>query len=214
MRTPNTPRLVNPQQGHERIAQRAYGAKSVRELDNGITLIYEEARAGSDKRPRITGNLTDGTAFREAITAGEREGLWDDDLDVEPDDLPPIYENNHPLIFRGVKPSVAAGAQAGGAGLSISNSGTDNAGRLTITPGAGTAAGAILVVTFNVPKQNDDYEVYVFADDSDASGTAGQSRYVDFGTKTTTAWTLSVSTALTAGTSYHFGYLVIDVYEI
>lgn len=206
-------RLVNPHGAHDRLAARWNGAKTARDVDEDVRVETDQARILTDRRFRVTGSLVDGTAFRSLLEGLERDGHLVDETEVDPEDLPPVYENNGLIHFRGAVPTRTNGAaaQIGTGGDVTFADATDAAGRLVIVTGTGAlASGVLATITFAVPRQNADYGVAIWAADSDAAGTAGRGIHSDFGGRTTTTWTLNAASALAASTSYHVEYWVHD----
>jgi hypothetical protein len=212
MKSPTT-RLIDPHLAHERLAGREHGAKSPREID-------EEARIATDllgsrltDRKRLTGSWADGSANRDFARIMETHGFLVDETDDNATDNAP-YENNAGLLLRGTPPSIAINAVAnitGTGGAVALNDATDNSGRITLTTGTGVSvAGLLATITFVRPKRNADYAVILSPRDANASWTAGFSVYSDFGTATTTAFTISNSVALASSTSYHWDYLIVE----
>lgn len=206
-------RLINPRLGHERVAQRSYGVRSPKDIDDDARAAFGEWRAPAADRPRVAGSIHDGTLLVSLVETLRDAGIVDDEwVDIDAA-LPATFENNAGLRFRGKPPTIAIGA-AGvvGAGATIGiGDATDNSGRITLVTGTGAlAAGAIATVTFAVPKSNDDYGVLLTAADADAASVAGRSVYADFATRTTTAWVLSCATALATSTSYHWDFVIIE----
>ena len=101
-------------------------------------------------------------------------------------------------------PTIAAGAAAG-TSPTISISGSDQQGLITITTGTSPATGVLATVTFgNVWATAPKVPVI-----GPASGNAGASgAYCDASAVTTSAWTIKVDAALAASTTYKFAYQV------
>jgi hypothetical protein len=211
--------LRDPLTGHGRVALDRYGVPGTRQQDDDIRVALEQfGQVPAKAIPRVTGPVTDPTVY-EALAVLQRQGHLVNETDLSPDPLPGAYYGNAGIKFVGVAPTLtgpAAGAYLTtvvGSGFSIGlNDATDNSGRITLTTGTGvSAAGNIVLVTFNRPKGNADYRVWIWAEDADASTAAGRSAYSNFGDRTTTDWILACSSALASSTSYHFGYGVFEV---
>lgn len=211
MKRPTSARLLDPRLSHERLAAREYGAKPARDIDEDNRIASWLQFTPDSARPRVTGNWGDGSAQKSVAAALSYLGMIvDETQDAGP--LPLFFENNAPLFFRGVPPSISAGGATviGTGGAVTLNDATDNSGRITLVTGTGvSAAGVICTITFDVPRINADYGVFLTAADSDAAGTAGQSVYSDFATRTTTEWVLSCGAILASSTSYHWDFLLI-----
>jgi len=213
--TRTEPRLINPDHAHQRIAREQYGVKSPKSIDDDAQSGQDSARLPASDRPRITGGHADGTALRELIASLERLGIITDQTDIDPELQLPPYENNAGLRYRGVKPSIAAGAAAGTTPTLSISEGTDHAGRITLVEGTPAgAAGIIATITFAVPLPVASYVVQITAADPDAAGAAGITAYSSFLTQTTTEWELLCTVALTAGVTYHWVYHVVEFDEI
>jgi hypothetical protein len=203
--------LYDPHLSHERLAAREHGAKSNREIDEDARTAADLVRLPSAERQRLQGNWSDGSATREIARILEVHGFLIDETDDAPPD-PIIYENNAPLYFRGVAPTRAnGGATVIGTGGDVTlNDATDSSGRITLVTGTGVSTtGTICTITFNVPRENADYGVFLWPADSDASSTAGRSVYSDFGARTTTQWVLANTTTLASSTSYHWDFYLV-----
>lgn len=100
-------------------------------------------------------------------------------------------------------PTIAAGAAAG-TGPTVSVTGNNNAGQISITVGTSPTAGVLATITFNA---NGTYPTAPFVTMTPAnSTTAGILAYV---TTTTTTFVLNVSAALTASSTYTWNFLVM-----
>ena len=212
--TPGTRLFHDPQQAHERLAAREYGAKIGREIDEDVRVLRTLERVPAADRSRLTGSGSDGSAFRDLVRILESQGLITDEMDVDPDAAHTPYEGNQGLVYRGVKPAIAAGAAAGTTPTLSISEGTDHAGRITLVVGTTPGTGLLATITFNVPLQNASYAIAFFPADSDASTAAGRSVYSNFGTQTTTSFEMSCSTVLVAGTSYHWWYTITEFDEV
>lgn len=208
------PRLIDPSKSHDRIAREQYGVKPARQIDEDAQTGRELERLPASDRPRIRGGIRTGEATRDMIAALERLGLITDETDIDPDEVQQPYERNSGPIYYGVKPTIAAGVAAGTAPTLTVSEGTDHAGRITLVEGTPAGvAGLLATITFNKPLTTASYVILLGPADSDASGAAGRSVYSNFGSQTTTTWELLCSTALVAGTSYHWWYLITEFDE-
>ena len=208
-------RLINPAHAHQRIAREAFGIKNPREVDDDAVASQDGSRLPASDRPRITGTHSDGSAFRDLLSALERLGIITDQTDIDPELAYAPYENNAGLRYRGVKPTIAAGAAAGTTPTLSISEGTDHAGRITLVCGTAPPAGGIIAtITFNVPLPVASYVVQITAADPDAAAGAGATAYSSFVTQTTTEWELLCTAALTAGVSYHWVYHVVEFDEV
>lgn len=205
-------RLIDPAKGHERKAREAMGVKTARDLDDDVRVALEQAgNVPATVRPRITGSHLDGTASRGIVSALMRLGLVADETDDDPDPVPVPYENNAGILFRGSVPGITIGGSTivgtGSPSLTLADA-NDSAGRIVLVTGtAPSAAGVVATLTFVRPRRSANYGVAVWAADNDGNL---RPAFSDFGGRTTTAFTVAVSTTLAAGTSYHWEYFVHD----
>lgn len=206
-------RLNDPHLAHERLAAREYGAKSSREIDEDVRTAVGQARQPAADRVRVTGNWSDKSAQRETVRALEQLGLVTDETDDDIDDQLP-YERNAGVLYRGVKPSIAAGAAAGTTPTLSISEGTDHRGRITLVVGTTPGTGTLATITFAVPLRTASYTVGFKPADSDASTAAGRSVYCNFATQSETSFEMNNSTALVAGTSYHWWYEIGEFIEL
>lgn len=115
------------------------------------------------------------------------------------------------ITTSGSAPSIAAGTGAG-TGPTISISGNDVAGKITLTTGTTpTLAGTICTVTFSVALGATPKSVIITAASSAAAQSAINRVFIDAATLSTTILELkNIGTALTASASYIWYYLIVQ----
>lgn len=112
------------------------------------------------------------------------------------------------LVGLGSTPSIAAGSGAG-TGPTVSITGCDGWGYITLTTGSAPSSSATVVtVTFAVTKSAAPKKISIHpGDENSAALTGGSSVYADIATSSTTTWQMKVgSTGLAASTTYIFVY--------
>lgn len=117
-------------------------------------------------------------------------------------------KNTRPVIFTGSTPSNAAGTGAG-TGPTITVTGNDGAGYVSIATGTSpTASGDIVTITFATALTNTPTSIKLTAA-NEAAATELTKFYVDQATASTTAFKIkNTASALTASTTYKFYYSV------
>jgi hypothetical protein len=108
----------------------------------------------------------------------------------------------HHISAGGPTPGISRGTAAGGGGT-VSLSGSDTSGSITINAGSNPPAGCFASVTFSTKFANTPHVVVTPI----GSGAAGLQYYVD---RTTSGFTLCTANAATAGTSFGFDYMTLD----
>ncbi len=115
---------------------------------------------------------------------------------------------NKPIIYGGNTPSTSAGTGAG-TSPTISITGNDAAGYITITTGSSpTASGNIVTITFSTALTNTPTSIQL-TPANEAAATESTKFYVDQSTASPTSWIIkNTSSGLTASTPYKFYYTV------
>ncbi len=123
-------------------------------------------------------------------------------LSIEGLQLSSDLQLNRHINGGGPPPSVGAGGAVGGGGT-VSISGSDTAGTVTINTGGGPSAGVLAVITFANPFTQTPHVVIT----PSSSGGAGLNYYV---TRTSTGFSIATTNAPAAGTTFTFDFIAID----
>lgn len=111
----------------------------------------------------------------------------------------------------GTSPTIAAGAAAGSS-PTISITGTDRCGVITLTPGAtGRTTGTLFTVTLNAAKPDGNWVVICTPQDADALLTAGTVRF--YNNNSLTTWIADVPTTALASNHQHKWQYIVEEYE-
>jgi len=112
---------------------------------------------------------------------------------------------NRHIDAGGASPTVANGGSAG-SGSTVTISGTDTAGTVTINVGSGASFGNLAAVTFAVPFSGNPHVVITPV--SSSPGTVNSGKFY-LSTRSTNGFTIASATAVSSG-SISFDYIVID----
>jgi hypothetical protein len=111
------------------------------------------------------------------------------------------------LDTSGTSPTLAALAAAGSTAAITGQVGNDTSGTFTLTPGgAGIAAGEIITITFAAARPDTNFSVFL-TPHSAAARTLPT--HIGPSNRATTSVGLTTSTALTSGSAYIWGYLIL-----
>ena len=108
----------------------------------------------------------------------------------------------HHISAGGPTPGIARGSAAGGGGT-VSLSGSDTSGSITVNTGSAPPAGCFATITFSTKFTNTPHIVITPI----GSAAAGLQYYID---RTTSGFTLCAATAAAAGQSFGFDYMALD----
>jgi cytoskeletal protein CcmA (bactofilin family) len=108
----------------------------------------------------------------------------------------------HHISAGGPTPGISRGTATGGGGT-VSLSGSDTSGSITINTGSNPPAGCFASVTFSTKFANTPHVVVTPI----GSGAAGLQYYID---RTTSGFSICAANAATAGMSFGFDYMTLD----